>query len=123
METNKERALDFLRLAAKGHSREAFRLYAGLGFRHHNAYFKGDGDTLMIAMEEADRENPDKIFEVQRALEDGDLVAVHSYIKQNINDPGAATMHIFRFQADKIIELWDFGQAIPEDMVNENGMF
>jgi predicted SnoaL-like aldol condensation-catalyzing enzyme len=119
----KEIALDFLVLCARGDSREAFRLYAGIGFRHHNAWFKGDADTLMVAMEESARMNPDKIFEVQRALADRDLVAIHSFVKQKPEDRGAAVVHIFRFEGDKIAEMWDFGQAIPENMVNENGMF
>jgi predicted SnoaL-like aldol condensation-catalyzing enzyme len=123
MTSKKEIAQDFLRLAAKGHSREAFRLYVGQGFKHHNVYFKGDGDTLMTAMEEAAKKNPDKIFEVQRVLQDGDLVAVHSRVRQKPDDLGAAVIHIFRFDSDKIVELWDFGQAVPEDIVNENGMF
>lgn len=116
-------ALDFLRLAAKGDSREAFNLYVGPGFKHHNVYFKGDAETLMLAMEESARMNPDKVFTVHRALEDGDLVAVHSHVRQNPGELGYAVVHIFRFEGDKIAEAWDFGQAVPEDLVNENGMF
>ena len=123
MKNLKEIALDFLRLAAAGDSREAFRSYAGPGFKHHNAWFKGDAHTLMVAMEESARENPDKIFKVQRALEDGDLVAVHSFVKQNPRDRGVAVMHIFRFESGKIAELWDFSQPVPEVQINENGMF
>ncbi len=121
--TKKEIAQVFLKLSAKGNSREAFRLYAGQSFKHHNAYFKGDGNTLMIAMEEAHKLFPDKIFEIQRVLEDGDLVAVHPRVRQKPEELGAAVMHIFRFESEKIVELWDFGQAVPKDMVNENGMF
>jgi len=121
--TKKEIAQDFLNLASKGKSREGFNLYIGQDFKHHNVYFKGDGETLMTAMKEAAKKNPEKIFEVQRALQDGDLVAVHSRVRQTPNDPGAAVIHIFRFEADKIVELWDFGQAIPTDTVNEHGMF
>ena len=123
MITKKEIALQFLNLASKGKSREAFSLYVGNGFKHHNVYFKGDGETLMLAMEEAAKSNPDKIFLVQRALQDGDSVAVHSWVKQKPGELGYAVIHIFKFDAEKIIELWDFGQAVPEDMVNENGMF
>jgi predicted SnoaL-like aldol condensation-catalyzing enzyme len=121
--TKKEKAQDFLRLASKGQSREAFQLYVGENFKHHNVYFKGDGLTLMTAMEEAAKKNPDKIFEIQRALEDENLVAVHSHVRQTPNDLGVAVIHIFRFDQDKIVELWDFGQAVPADTVNENGMF
>lgn len=48
---------------------------------------------------------------------------VHSLVKQNPEDLGRAVVHIFRFQDNKIVELWDIGQPIPEDSPNENGMF
>jgi predicted SnoaL-like aldol condensation-catalyzing enzyme len=121
--TKKEIAQDFLKLAAKGESRKAFGLYVSENFKHHNAYFKGDGHTLMVAMEEDAKDNPDKVFEIQRALEDENLVAVHSRFRQTPNDVEVAVMHIFRFDDDKIVELWDFGQAVPDTMINENGMF
>jgi len=121
--TKKEIAKEFLELASKGQSRKAFELYVSEDFKHHNAYFKGDGHALMTAMEENGRKNPDKIFEMQRALEDGNLVAVHSRVRRNPEDLGAAVMHIFRFDNNKIAELWDFGQAVSENMINENGMF
>ncbi|MFT4031512.1 MAG: nuclear transport factor 2 family protein [Siphonobacter sp.] len=121
--TKKEIAQDFLKLASKGQSRKAFELYVSDDFKHHNVWFKGDGETLMIAMEENAKKTPDKVFEIQRALEDGDLVAVHSHIRPTPNDLGVAVMHIFKFDNDKIVELWDFGQAVPENMINENGMF
>ena len=69
------------------------------------------------------KNNPDKTFEIKRTLQEGNTVAVHSHAKQNAEDPGYALMHIFQFQDDKIIELWDFGQAVPAEMVNEYGMF
>lgn len=116
-------AEDFLNLCAKGDSREAFRLYADKNFKHHNVYFKGDADTIMIAMEESAKENPDKIFEIKRSLEDGDLVAVHSHIRQTPSELGYAVMHIFKFNESKIVEMWDFGQEVPSEMINENGMF
>lgn len=123
MATKKESAKIFLKLTAAGKSREAFKLYVGKDFKHHNVYFKGDANTLMTAIEEDAKMNPDKIFEMQRALEDGDLVAVHSRFRQNPNDTDWAVMHIFRFEGDKIVELWDFAQAAPAEMINENGMF
>ena len=74
-------------------------------------------------MEENAAQNPNKTFEVQFALEDGDRVAVFSRIRQNPEDRGAAVVHIFRFEGNRIAELWDVGQGIPENSVNENGMF
>lgn len=116
--TQKQIAQHFLMLCAKGQSREAFDLYAGKDFIHHNPYFKGDAQTLIKAMEEEAIRNPSKIFEVHRALEEGDLVAVHSHIRQDANDLGVAVIHIFRFNDGRIAELWDVGQAVPADRIN-----
>lgn len=123
MPTKKESAQHFLKLASEGKSREAFKLYVGKQFKHHNAYIKGDAKTLMLAIEEDAKRNPNKIFEIQLTLEDGNLVAVHSRFRQNPNDTDYAVMHIFRFEGDKVAELWDFAQAAPAKMINENGMF
>lgn len=121
--TKKYIAKDFLKLAAKGHSHEAFRLYVDQNFKHHNVYFKGDANTLMLAMEESSRQNPNKTIEIHHAIADKDLVAVHSHVKQNANDSGVAVVHLFRFESGKIVELWDLGQSVPAKMINENGMF
>lgn len=119
----KEIATDFLQLSATGKASTAFAKYVGPNFRHHNPYFKGDADSLMNAMMENAEKNPDKVLEIQRALSDGDLVAVHSKVKQNPDDRGAALVHIFQFHNNKIVELWDIGQAVPEESPNEYGMF
>jgi predicted SnoaL-like aldol condensation-catalyzing enzyme len=119
----KEKSIDFLHRAAKGDSRKAFELYVNKNMKHHNVYFKSDAKTLMIAMEENAKTSPEKIFTIHRALEDGDLVAVHSHIQPNADHLGYAVMHIFRFESGKISEMWDFGQEVPEECVNENGMF
>jgi predicted SnoaL-like aldol condensation-catalyzing enzyme len=121
--TRKESAQTFLRLAASGQAREAFQKYVAPGFRHHNAFFRGDAESLRMAMEENAVKNPDKVLEIQRALEDDALVAVHSRVRQKPGDRGAAVVHIFRFEGDRIVELWDLGQPVPENSPNENGMF
>lgn len=121
--TKKEIAQNFLNLAASGHSHEAFRLHVHKDFKHHNAYFKGDAETLMLAMEESARKNPNKIFKIHHILEEENLVAVHSHLKQTPVDIGFAVVHILKFKEDKIIELWDLGQHIPTEPINENGMF
>lgn len=121
--TQKQIAQHFLMLCAKGKSPEAFDQYVAKDFIHHNPYFQGDAQSLMKAMEEEAARNPTKIFDIQRALEDGDLVAVHSHIRQNSNDLGVAVIHVFRFSDGQIAELWDIGQAVPADRINENGMF
>lgn len=121
--TYKDIAQHFLQLCAKGNSRQAFELYAAQDFKHHNPYFKGDAETMIIAMEEEAKRNPTKIFEILHAVEEGNLVAVHSHIREQADDPGVAVVHLFLFKAGKIAELWDIAQVVPDQIINENGMF
>jgi predicted SnoaL-like aldol condensation-catalyzing enzyme len=123
METKKTIAVDFLQRAASGSVREAFASHVSAHFRHHNPFFSGDAGSLLEGMEKAARQNPDKRLMVQHTLEDGDFVAVHSHVRQRSDDPGAAVVHLFRFEGDRIVELWDVGQPVPPDAVNANGMF
>lgn len=121
--TRKAMAISFLHLASSGNVREAYEKYVDPAFIHHNPYFKGNAESLMKGMEENAAQFPEKILEVQRALEDGDLVAVHSHVRLKPDERGIALVHIFRFQDDRIVELWDLGQPVPGNSVNENGMF
>jgi predicted SnoaL-like aldol condensation-catalyzing enzyme len=123
METNKEIATSFLQMVASGQVREAYEKFISPDFRHHNAYFKGDRESLMVAMEEAQQTDPMKSLDIKSALAEGDQVAVFSHVKQNSQDRGAAVVHIFRIEGNQIVELWDVGQLIPEDSPNENGIF
>ncbi len=116
-------AVEFLRLVASGQVREAYRRCVAPGFRHHNAYFKGDAQSLMLAMEENAAKFPHKTFELQRALQEGNLVAVHSHVRLKPDDRGLALVHICRFEGERIAEFWDIAQPIPENCPNENGMF
>lgn len=119
----KESAVSFLQLAASGRAPEAFERFAAAGLKHHNPWFRGDAQSLMNAMQENAQKNPGKVFEVQRAIREGPLVAVHSRVRQRPDDAGGSVVHIFRFEDEKIAELWDIGQAQPEQMLNEHGMF
>ncbi len=121
--TRKDAAIDFLKQASSGQVKDAYRKYIGANFRHHNPYFQGDAATLMAAMEENATANPDKTIEIYHAVEEGDLVAIHACVKLKPGDLGIATIHLFRFEDDHIVELWDVGQAVPEASPNTFGMF
>ena len=121
--SNKEKAVSFLQLVASGKVREAYQRYIGPDFIHHNPYFPGDANSLMLAMEENAAKNPNKLLEVKSVIEDKERVVVFSHVKQNPSDLGGAVVHIFRFENDQVVELWDVGQAIPENSPNIYGMF
>ena len=80
-------------------------------------------DALKTGMKENYRQFPHKQLTVKHAMSDGDLVAIHSHIVFQRGDLGVATMHLFRFEDGKIVELWDFGQPVPAESPNTDGLF
>jgi predicted SnoaL-like aldol condensation-catalyzing enzyme len=92
-------------------------------FLHHNPHFKGDRESLLLGMEQNAAQFADKAYKVQRVLEDGDLVAIHSRLKPKHDMPEMSVVHIYRFENDKIVEEWDLAQIAPENSPNENGLF
>lgn len=121
--SNKETALDFLRLVTAGEIDRAYDAYVATGMRHHNAWFAAGADALREAMKAAHVQQPDKIFEVKQAIADGDRVAVHSHLRFKPEDPGLAVVHIFRFEAGRIAEMWDLGMQVPASSPNADGLF
>ena len=67
---NKDAAVSFLKMASSGDVQEAYSKFVGPGFKHHNPYFEGSAETLMTAMEENARENPNKTLDVKRVIAD-----------------------------------------------------
>ena len=120
--TQKEIAIAFLTNAATGKLDEAYELVSP-GFRHHNAYFPGDTESLKAGMADAHKQFPNTRIDVQRVIAEGDLVAVHSRVQHAPDKPAIAVVHIFRFEGEKIAELWDVGMEVPKDSPNENGAF
>ncbi len=123
MNTPKETAIDFLRLTARGQVDEAFARYAAPDFRHHNPHFAADAATLQAAMKDNAGRFPHMVFEVQRAIADGPLVAVHSRAVPEEGGSEMAIVHILRFEDGRIAEMWDIAQAAPVPMANRDGMF
>lgn len=124
MNTNphKDIAVNFMRLLSEGKIREAFDKYVAPNFIHHNPRFKGDAEGLKKAMLESHKAVPNKIYEVKHVLEDGGFVAVHGRVQLIEKNQNLVLVHILRFENEKIAELWDIGEEIPQDSPNENGM-
>ncbi len=122
--SKKDLAVSFLKMAGLGDVRAAFDKFTAANFIHHNQYFKGDRESLMLAMEEASRTSPNGAVDIKYVYEDGNTVITHSHVTRK--DPAAqgfAVVHIFRFENDRVVELWDLGQLIEKDSPNENGLF
>jgi predicted SnoaL-like aldol condensation-catalyzing enzyme len=123
VDSNKDAAVAFLRLASSGQAREAHERFVAADFRHHNPSFEGSASVLMAAMEEDALQNPGKSIDVKHVIGEGDLVVVHSHVQHHPDQRGFAVVHIFRFADERIVELWDLGQEVPEQSPNQYGMF
>ena len=122
MSTPKDLAIAFLKKASSGKLDEAYSLVRN-DFRHHNAYFPGDAESLKAGMADAHKQFPNTQLEVQRVIAEDDLVAVHSRVQHAPERPAIAVVHIFRFEEGQIAELWDVGMEVPKDSPNQNGAF
>lgn len=119
----KDAAVSFLQMTAAGQVEQAFERHAAPAFRHHNPHFAGGAAAIKAGMLENAARFPAMTFAVQRAIADGDLVAVHSRARMQPDAPDIALAHILRFEGGRIAEMWDIGQVQPDPMANEDGMF
>lgn len=119
--THKEIAISFLKMAGSGEVKTAYQKFVHPKFKHHNQYFQGDRESLMTAMIEAHTKSPNKFIDIKHMYEDSNTVITHSLVvKQEMN---IAVIHIFRFENNQIVELWDLAQVIDSKSPNANGLF
>jgi predicted SnoaL-like aldol condensation-catalyzing enzyme len=120
---NKQNAIAFYRQAFDGDPAGAVELFVGEHYIQHNPVVEDGKDGFIAYFEKMQREFPEKTVEFVRAVEEGDLVALHTHQVW----PGLeeyVTMDFFRFDRQgKIVEHWDAIQKIPGEAENTNGMY
>lgn len=121
--SNKQVALDFLNTIVAGKIDEAYEHYVDMSGKHHNVYYPAGFSVLKQGMKDSEKEFPNKKFKTYLALEDGDLVAVYSHVTLVPKEKEVAVVHMFRIQGGRIVEMWDTGQILPQDMPNSDGAF
>ena len=117
----KKSAVEFLTMIIEGNIDKAFDKFVDMHGKHHNIYFPAGFEELKRAMKQNHDLFPDKNFEIIHALEENEKVAILSKI--SFNNSNYAINYFFKFENEKIIEMWDFAQEIPDKMVNTNGAF
>jgi len=121
--SNKERAVQFLKLMSSGKVDEAYDQFTSPIGKHHSPHFPAGFDALKEAMKQSYQRFPSKQSEIKHVVGEDNMVAVHSHVVLTPGDPGFAIVHLFRFENEKIVELWDFTQPILEDSPNTDGPF
>jgi predicted SnoaL-like aldol condensation-catalyzing enzyme len=122
-EGRKRAAVQFLQLVVAGQIEKAYQKHVDLGGKHHNISVPAGFPALQTSMIENHAMFPSKQLVVQHVLGEKEFVAVHSRVVLTPDGEGLQTFHLFRFQDDKIVELWDCGQQVPADSPNEDGVF
>jgi predicted SnoaL-like aldol condensation-catalyzing enzyme len=121
LQANKELAMNFLQLVVAGNIDEAYQKYVDMDGKHHNAFFPAGFPDLQRAMKEDQAQSPNKQITFVNVLGDGDRVAVHSHLRRGSDD--MAVVHLFRFKDGRIVEFWDCGQVLPQEIPNRDGAF
>lgn len=117
--TNKEKAIAFYRTAFEGNPRAAVAAYVGDYYWQHNPAVEDGKEGFICYFEQMQQDYPDKRIEFLRAIEEGDLVALHTHqIWGDPDNKDYVTLDFFRFEDGKIVEHWD---AIQEVVPTKSG--
>ncbi|NVJ61269.1 MAG: nuclear transport factor 2 family protein [Gammaproteobacteria bacterium] len=121
--SNKENAIAFYKMAYHGEPKSAVEMYVGADYIQHNPLVGNGKQAFIDYFNEMARDYPDKQISFVRAIEEGDLVALHTHQTWPGNDE-YVTMDFFRFDNQgKIVEHWDAIQEIPKESKNGNLMY
>ena len=102
---------------------QAVEKYIGANYRQHNPNAPDGPQGIIEYATGYIKANPNLRLEFKRIIAEGDLVAVHSFLKPNSSDLGRAVVDIFRVEDGKLVEHWDVVQPIHLQAENKNGMF
>jgi predicted SnoaL-like aldol condensation-catalyzing enzyme len=123
LEANKQTVLAFYEAAINRTDFEAASKFLGGRYVQHNPLIadgiEGFKDFLRLLREKF----PGLRAEVKRVFADGDFVVAHTHGVRVPGERGSAIVDIFRLDDGKIVEHWDVIQPIPEQALNQNGMF
>lgn len=123
MEHNKQAAIAFLQMIIMENIDEAYEAYVDMNGKHHNTFTPPGMSALQQGMKDAAVKFPHMTLAMLHVLGDGDLVGVHSHMSLEAGAMEFATVHLFRFESGKIVELWDMSQALTNDSPNTDGAF
>ncbi len=122
-EQNKASATHFLQMIVAGDIDQAYEKYVDMSGKHHNVFTPAGFPALQQGMKEAHVQFPNKQFTIQHIVASDDLVAVHSHMLLEPGKTDLAVVHLLRFENGKIVEIWDIGQPLPADSLNQDAAF
>ena len=123
LEMNKQTVLAFYEAGINNKDFDAASKFIGERYVQHNPLIADGIDGFRAFVSYLKTTFPELRAEVKNVFAEGDFVVGHVHGVRVPGQRGSAIVDIFRLEDAKIVEHWDVMQPIPEDAVNENGMF
>jgi predicted SnoaL-like aldol condensation-catalyzing enzyme len=123
---NKRIAVDYYTTSFGGDPEKAAADYLVPGYIQHNPTVADGPDEFIRGVHLLREQYPNMRLDIKRVIAEGDLVATHSWVDFEPDNPenrGGAFMDFFRIEDGKIVEHWDVIQQVPDTAANTNGMF
>jgi predicted SnoaL-like aldol condensation-catalyzing enzyme len=102
--------------------RAAFEAHVAPDYIQHNPGL-ADGREAAIAALAPMFSDPGHSFAIRHIVVDGDLAAIHLFVKPDPAARGAAVADFYRLRHGRIVEHWDVIQPIPDKAANDHPMF
>jgi predicted SnoaL-like aldol condensation-catalyzing enzyme len=124
-QVNKKNVLGFYELALNQKlGQAAADKYVGSHYVQHNPGAPDGPQGFVKFIDFLRAKYPQSHSEIKQAFADGNYVILHVHAVREPDTRGDAIVDIFRLDDQgKIVEHWDVVQPIPDQAVNNNGMF
>ena len=126
LERNKQVVVDYYQTAFDGNPEKAIADHFGPRYIQHNPDAEDGPEAFTEFVHWLRGEYPNVTLHIKRVLAEGDLVATHSHLDldpDDPNNPGQALADFFRLEGGKVVEHWDVIQTVATTAKNDNGMF
>jgi predicted SnoaL-like aldol condensation-catalyzing enzyme len=121
--SNKQTVLDFYEAAFNNKDVDAALRLIADRYAQHNPLIADGVDGLQARLSYLKDQFPALRVEVKRLVAEDDYVVAQVHAVRVPGQRGTAIIDIFKLEDGKLVEHWDVLQEIPEEALNQNGMF
>jgi predicted SnoaL-like aldol condensation-catalyzing enzyme len=123
LEANKNTVLAFYEAGLNNKDFDTASKFIGERYVQHNPLIADGIEGFRAFVGFLKETFPDLRGEIKKIIAEGDYVVLHAHGIRVPGQRGSAIIDIFRLEEGKIVEHWDVMQQVPQDAVNQNGMF
>jgi predicted SnoaL-like aldol condensation-catalyzing enzyme len=123
LEANKNTVMAFFEAGLNKKDFDAASKFFGERYVRHNPLIADGIDGFKAFLSFLMETFPQLRGNIKRVFAEGDYVIMHTHGVRVPGQRGSAIVDIFKLEDGKIVEHWDVIQPIPENAINQNGMF